>query len=80
MAKPHEFNATIQTGGMGGAFVVLPFDAEEAFGSKRPKVRATFDGIAYRGTAVRMGSSEHLIIIRKEIREWIGKQLGVCRT
>ena len=76
MAKRYEFNATIQGEGGGGAFVVLPFDVEAAFGSKRPKVKATFDGVLYRGTAVRMGSPDHFLIIRKDIRAQIGKQAG----
>ncbi len=76
MAKRHEFEATIQGEGSGGAFVVLPFDVEAAFGSKRPKVKATFDGVPYRGTAVRMGSPEHFLIIRKDIRAEIGKEAG----
>ena len=37
-------DAVIEKGPGGGAFVRLPFDVEAAFGSKRPKVRATFDG------------------------------------
>lgn len=76
MARRHEFNATIQGEGGGGAFVVLPFDVEAAFASKRPKVKATFDGVLYRGTAVRMGSPDHFLIIRKDIRAEIGKEAG----
>ena len=56
MAEKHSFNAVIQNAGGGGAFVEVPFDVEKAFGSKRPKVKATIDGIPYRGTLVRMGS------------------------
>ena len=76
MPKRHEFTAIIQGEGSGGAFVVLPFDVEAAFGSKRPKVKATFDGVPYRGTAVRMGSPDHFLIIRKDIRAEIGKEAG----
>ena len=76
MAKRHEFTATIQGEGKGGAFITVPFDVEAAFGSKRPKVKVTFDSVSYRGTAVRMGSPEHFLIIRKDIRAQIGKQAG----
>jgi len=76
MANKQKFDATIQGEGGGGAFVILPFDVEAELGSKRPKVKVTFDGVPYRGTAVRMGSPDHFLIIRKDIREQIGKQLG----
>lgn len=76
MSKPRTFTAIIQSAGGGGAFVEIPFDVEEAFGSKRPKVCATFDGQPYRGTAVRMGSNCHMMPILKAIREQIGKQPG----
>jgi len=74
--KKHSFTATIQSAGGGGAFVEIPFDVEAAFGSKRPKVKATFDGEPYRGTAVRMGSDCHMMPILKGIRAKIGKQPG----
>jgi hypothetical protein len=47
------FTAVIQDAGGGGVFVEVPFDVEKAFGSKRPKVKATIDGIPYRGALVR---------------------------
>jgi hypothetical protein len=49
---------------------------KEAFGSKRPKVKATFEGVPYRGILTRMGTERHLLIILKEIREQIGKTFG----
>ena len=54
----------------------VPFDVEKAFGSKRPKVKATIGGIPYRGTLVRMGSECHLLPILKENREELGKTYG----
>jgi len=39
-------------------------------------VTATFDGIAYDGVLVRMGTPCHIIGIRKDIRAKIGKQPG----
>lgn len=72
----HTFTAPIHAGDQGGAYVVVPFDVEAAFGSKRPKVRATFDGEGYRGSLVRMGGPDHILIVRKAIRETIGKGPG----
>lgn len=75
-ANRHSFIATIRDAGGGGAFVEIPFDVEAAFGSKRPKVSATFDGEPYRGTAVRMGGDCHMVPILKGIRAKIGKEPG----
>lgn len=76
MTKKQTFSAVIKNAGGGGAFVEVPFDVEEAFGSKRPKVKATFEGVPYRGILTRMGTEHHLLIILKEIREKIGKTFG----
>jgi hypothetical protein len=76
MNKKQTFTATIQNAGGGGAFVEIPFDVEEAFGSKRPKVRAMIEGIPYRSTLMRMGTECHMLGILKEIREQIGKSFG----
>ena len=54
----------------------VPFDVEATFGSKRPKVKALIEGVPYRGTLVRMGSENHILIILKSIREQIGKTFG----
>ena len=76
MPKKHTFTATIIDAGGGGAFVEVPFDVEAAFSSKRPKVKALIEGVPYRGTLVRMGSENHILIILKSIREQIGKTFG----
>jgi Ser-tRNA(Ala) deacylase AlaX len=76
MMKKQTFTAAIQNAGGGGAFVEVPFDVEEAFGSKRPKVRALIEGVTYRGTLMRMRTACHILGIRKEIREQIGKTFG----
>jgi hypothetical protein len=76
MAQKHSFTATIQDAGNGGAFVEVPFDVEAAFGSKRPKVKTTIESVPYRGTLTRMGTECHILGIRKEIREQIGKTFG----
>ena len=74
--KKYTFKSVIQNAGGGGAFVEVPFDVEKAFGSKKPKVKALIEGVPYRGTLVRMGTENHLLIILKGIREQIGKTFG----
>ena len=76
MNKKQTFTAVIQNAGGGGAFVEVPFDVEKEFGSKRPKVKATIEGVPYRGILTRMGTECHLLIVLKEIREQIGKTFG----
>jgi hypothetical protein len=76
MTKKHVFTAIIQNPGGGGAFVEVPFDVEAAFGSKRPKVKALIEGVPYRGILTRMGTECHILGIRKEIREQVGKTFG----
>jgi hypothetical protein len=76
MTEKQTFTAVIQNAGGGGAFVEVPFDVEATFGSKRPKVKALIEGIPYRGILTRMGSECHILGIRKEIREQVGKTFG----
>lgn len=76
MPRKYAFTATIQNAGGGGAFVEVPFDVEAAFGSKRPKIKATIEGVPYRGLLARMGGEHHMLIVLKGIREQIGKSFG----
>ncbi len=76
MTKKQTFTAVIQNPGGGGAFVEVPFNVEAVFGSKRPKVKATIEGVPYRGILTRMGTDYHMLIILKGIREQIGKTFG----
>ena len=76
MSQKQTFTAVIQNAGGGGAFVEVPFDVEQAFGAKKPRVRATIEGVPYRGLLTRMGGEHHLLIILKGIREQIGKTFG----
>ena len=79
MTKKQTFTAVIQNASGasgGGAFVEVPFDVEAAFGSKKPKVKALIEGVPYRGTLVRMGGENHILIVLKGIREQIGKSFG----
>jgi hypothetical protein len=76
MTRKQTFKATIQNAGGGGAFVEVPFDVEKEFGSKKPRVTATFNGVPYRGMLTRMGGENHILIVLKDIREQIGKSFG----
>lgn len=70
------FTAAIEASPRGGAFVTIPFDVEATFGKKRVKVHVTFDGVPYRGSLVRMGTPHHILLIRKDIRNRLGKTYG----
>ena len=76
MNQKQTFTAVIQNAGGGGAFVDIPFDVETVFGAKKPKIRATIEGVPYRGILTRMGGDQHMLIILKGIREQIGKTFG----
>ncbi len=70
------FKAIIQPHSSGGAYVDVPFDVEEVFGKKRVKIRATFDGVLYRGLLTKMGTPHHFLLVRKDIQAKIGKGPG----
>lgn len=75
--KIYQFTAVIQkVPDLDGAYVKFPYDVRQEFGKGRVKVLATFDGVSYEGSLVRMGTPEHIIGIRKDIRAKIGKQPG----
>ena len=76
MSNKQTFTATIKNAGGGGAYVEVPFDAEAAFGAKKPRVKAMIEGVPYRGLLSRMGTEAHLLVILKDIREKIGKTFG----
>ncbi len=76
MAGQHRFSAPIEEGRGGGAYVSVPFDVEEVFGRKRVPVRASIDGIPYRGSLVRMGGDGHVLGVLRAIRAKIGKGVG----
>lgn len=59
-----------------GAYVGFPYDVRALFGKGRVKVHATFDGVPYDGSLVRMKTPGHIIGLRKDIRAQIGKQPG----
>jgi len=76
MIEKYQFQAVIEDAGGGGAYVTIPFDVEKAYGKKRVKIKATIDGEPYRGTLVRMGSPQHMLLVLKEIREKVGESFG----
>lgn len=75
--KTYKFNAMIKkVEGIDGAYIEFPYDVKEEFNKGRVKVHATFDDFPYDGSLVRMKTPCHIIGIRKDIREKIGKQAG----
>lgn len=73
----YEFDAIIKkVPDIDGAYIEFPYDVREEFGKGRVKVHAIFDLEPYDGSLVRMKTLNHIIGIRKDIREKIGKQAG----
>ena len=79
MEKIFEFDAVIQDGGEKwpeAACVMFPYDVKESFGTRgQVKVKATFDGVPYRGSLANMGMG-HMLIMRKDVRAKVGKYHG----
>jgi bifunctional DNA-binding transcriptional regulator/antitoxin component of YhaV-PrlF toxin-antitoxin module len=75
--KKYQFEAKIQAGERGGAYVVFPYDVEKEFGTKgRVPVEVTIDGEPYTGSLMKYGLPEHFVGVGKAIREKIGKGPG----
>lgn len=73
----YHFTATIQkVPDIDGAYIEIPFDVKQTFGTSRVAVHATFDDFPYDGSIVKMGTPCHILGIRKDIRKQIGKQPG----
>ena len=74
-----KFNAILETpdDGIDATYISIPFSVEKIYGTKgQVKVKALFDGHPYRGILANMGTGCHIIIVRKDIRQAIGKQVG----
>lgn len=72
----YEFTAKIEEGSRGGAYVAIPDDVIEKIGCKgKMKIVAEFDGIAYRGSIVRM-NGKFVIGTLKSIRLALKKDIG----
>ena len=77
MKELYEFEAEIKkVPDINGAYIEIPFDVKETFGRGKVKVHSTFDGETYDGSLVRMKTPCHILGVRKDIREKIGKQPG----
>ena len=75
--KKYEFEAIIKkVPDINGAYIEIPLDVKAEFGKGRVPVTASFDGESYDGSLVKMGTPCHIIGVRKDIREKIGKQPG----
>ena len=75
--KIYEFDAEIKkVPDIDGAYIEFPYDVRAEFGRGRVKVHAEFDGAPYDGNLVRMKTPGHIIGLRKDIRQRIGKQPG----
>src|SRR5215472_5542000 len=79
MAKPHYAGCSFETvlGGKDGSIplVEIPFDVRAAFGSARPKVKVTVNGVLLR-TTVAVYGGKSFVGFRKEIREAAGIGMG----
>jgi hypothetical protein len=74
------FKAEIIEANRGGAYVRVPPEVAASLGGKgRVAVRASFDGIAYRGSVVTMGG-EKVLGVLKSIRAEPGKGPGEAVT
>jgi Domain of unknown function (DUF1905)/Bacteriocin-protection, YdeI or OmpD-Associated len=70
------YETTIEAADRGGAVVAVPPEVVTALGGGgRLPVQATFDGVAYRGSVVSMGTGQ-VIGLLKAIRQQIGKDIG----
>ena len=69
------FEAKLEATQGGGAVVVVPFDVQDAFGSKRPPVRTTVNGYSFRTTIAPMGGRS-LLGLNREVREGAGVAVG----
>jgi hypothetical protein len=68
------FKARLEARGS-GALVEVPFDVGEAFGAKRPPVRATINGVTFRSTVAVYGG-RYYIGMRRELRDRADVSVG----
>jgi Domain of unknown function (DUF1905) len=66
--RVHEFEAVL--GGAEGErpIVELPFDVREAYGTARPKVRATVNGVTLRTTVAMYRGKYYVVLLRVGVR------------
>src|SRR5713226_1616523 len=62
-------------------YLALPLDQEKALGtSSRVPVQGTIDGVRFRSSLLPNGAGGHFMVVKKEIRDMIGKSAGVRVT
>lgn len=75
--KKYKFNAKIQLGDGGGAYVLFPYDTAKEFGARgMVHIKATFDGVSYTGSLINYGHPHHMLGMLKTIRKQTGKGPG----
>lgn len=75
--KKYKFKGKIEPAGMGGTYVLFPYNTEKEFGIKgKVPVKATMDGIPYTGSLMKCGLAHHALHVPKAIREERGKNVG----
>lgn len=76
--KKYKFKGKIiQHGKMDAGYVIFPYDVKKEFGTGRVKIKATFDGVPYRGSLAPMGIKEgYPLLVLKDIRKAINKTFG----
>ncbi|MFN2592729.1 MAG: DUF1905 domain-containing protein [Candidatus Dormibacteria bacterium] len=63
------FEAPVEAGPGGGAFVRLPAEAAEVYGTRaRFPVLVTFNGVAYRGSTMPMGDGTFCVGLTRAVR------------
>ncbi|UYZ63412.1 YdeI/OmpD-associated family protein [Hymenobacter weizhouensis] len=74
-APRHEFEAALEMDGAdSGVFLLVPFSVPEVYGVKGVlPVRGTIDGFPIRLNLTPLGDGQHVLPVKKEIRNAIGK-------
>lgn len=78
---PIKFDAVVRSTGVGqslATFVSFPHDLKQTYGvGNLVPIKATFDNrVVYQGSLAKMGGDHAMLLIRKDIREQIGKGPG----
>lgn len=56
-----------------GGYFLIPDDVAAWLGSSKPPIWAVFnDRVSYRGTLVKYGTPQHMLLLRSELREALG--------
>jgi hypothetical protein len=77
MNEDFQFDAVIQAGDGGGAFVFFPFDMLKSFRtSGKVQVHGTIDGVQFKGQLIKYGFPKHILGILKSLRSQIEKGPG----